>query len=77
MFYKICYGAAMIAYDYHMKYLLKQGNRFLYSHGWTWVRETLNTPGESYNMFRMETHAVLKLEKLLARKGWLHPSRCL
>ncbi|KAK2454169.1 hypothetical protein QL285_001760 [Trifolium repens] len=57
-----------------MKYLLKQGNRFLYSHGWTWVRETLNTPGESYNMFRMETHAVLKLEKLLVSRGWLHPS---
>jgi hypothetical protein len=74
MFYKICFGAAIIAYDYYMKYLLKQGNRFLYSHGWTWVRETLNTPGESYNMFRMETHAVLKLEKLLVSRGWLHPS---
>ncbi|XP_045797408.1 putative nuclease HARBI1 [Trifolium pratense] len=58
-----------------MKYLLKQGNRFLYSHGWTWVRETLNTPGESYNMFRMETHAILKLEKLLVSRGWLHPSK--
>ena len=40
-FYKICYAAAAIAYNYHMKYLIKQGNRFLYSHGWTWVRETL------------------------------------
>ena len=50
-FYKIYYASAAIAIDYHMKYLLKQGNRFLYSHGWNWVRETLNTLGESYNMF--------------------------
>jgi len=64
----------MIAYDYHMKYLLKQCNRFLYSHGWTLVRECLNTARESYNIFRMETDVVLKLEKLLVSKGWLHPS---
>ena len=74
MFYKICYGEAMTAYDYHMNYLLKQGNGFLYSHGLNWVRETLNIPGESYNMFRMETYAVLKLEKLLVSKGGLHQS---
>jgi hypothetical protein len=74
-FYKTYYAAVAIACDYHIKYLLKQGNRFLYSHGWTWVRDTLNTPGESYNMFRMESHAILKLEKLLVSKKWLHPSK--
>lgn len=74
-FYKICNAAAAIACVYHMKFLMKQGNRFLYSQGWKWVRETLNTPGESYNMFRMESHAVLKLEKILVSNGWLHPSK--
>jgi len=55
----------MTAYNYPMKYLLKKGKRFVYSHGWTWVRETLNIPCKSYNMIRMETYVVLKLEKLL------------
>lgn len=29
-----------------MKYLTKQGNRFLHSQGWNWVKQTLNTPGQ-------------------------------
>ncbi|KAI9087913.1 hypothetical protein K1719_030243 [Acacia pycnantha] len=37
--------AAPIAYLHYMKHLMKQGNRFNYSDGWNWVRETLNTPG--------------------------------
>ncbi|KAI9110768.1 hypothetical protein K1719_018206 [Acacia pycnantha] len=68
-------GAATIAYLHYMKHLMKQGNRFNYSDGWNWVRETLNTPGESYRMFRMEPNVVLELENILVSKGWLHPSR--
>ncbi|KAI9116098.1 hypothetical protein K1719_013028 [Acacia pycnantha] len=58
-------GAATIAYLHYMKHLMKQGNRFNYSDGWNWVRETLNTPGESYRMFRMEPNVVLELENIL------------
>ena len=35
---------------------------FFFSRGWNWVRETLNTRGESYNMFTMKSHVILKLE---------------
>lgn len=48
-FYKTCYGARTIACGYHMKYIMKQGNRFLCSYGWNWVRETLNIIGDSCN----------------------------
>lgn len=64
-----------IACDHHMKYLMKQGNRYLYSQEWNLVQQTFDTLGESYNMFRMEAHVVLKLEKLLVNKGWLHSSK--
>ncbi|KAI9084569.1 hypothetical protein K1719_033557 [Acacia pycnantha] len=68
-------GAATIAYLHYMKHLMKQGNRFNYSDGWNQVRETLNTQGESYRMFRMESNVVFELENILVSKGWLHPSR--
>ena len=70
-FYQKIYEAVAIAALYHTKYLLKQGNRFNYSDGWNWVRETITTPRESYRMFRIEPHVVLKLTDLLKCKGWL------
>ncbi|XP_017970384.1 PREDICTED: uncharacterized protein LOC108660642 [Theobroma cacao] len=69
------YGGVAIAIVYHMNYLMKQGNRFNYFYGWNCVCETLQTPGESYRMFRMESHAVLQLIETLINKGWLHPSK--
>ncbi|XP_021298834.1 uncharacterized protein LOC110427621 [Herrania umbratica] len=74
-FYQNMYGGATIAILYHMKYLMKQGNRFNYSDGWNLVRETLQTPSESYRMFMMESHAVLQLIDTLINKERLHPSK--
>ncbi|KAI9082062.1 hypothetical protein K1719_035987 [Acacia pycnantha] len=54
-----------------------QGNRFNYSDGWNWVRETLNTPVKVTRMFRMEPNVVLELENILVSKVQRHDARIL
>ncbi|GAU48963.1 hypothetical protein TSUD_406710 [Trifolium subterraneum] len=56
-----------IAFDYHMKYLMKQGNKDLYSHGWTWVRETLNTPDGTHISTIVPTKDQIRY---IGRKGY-------
>ena len=69
-------GAALCI-QYHIKFLMKQKVRPSLCSGWQYVIETLNTPGESYSMFRMEPIVLLKLAKLLVNNYGLHPTRAM
>jgi hypothetical protein len=42
-----------IIYEYFMTYIDKNPPRTSILSGYAWVLETLNTPGESHRMFRM------------------------
>ncbi|KAK3150817.1 hypothetical protein QOZ80_3AG0238170 [Eleusine coracana subsp. coracana] len=57
-----------IIYDYYMAYYDKNPPRTSQLSGYAWVLETLNTPGESHRMFRMNERLFVQLHDLLVRQ---------
>jgi hypothetical protein len=47
------FSAVSIIYEYFMTYIDKYPLRTSILSGYAWVLETLNTPGKSHRMFRM------------------------
>ena len=60
-------ATAIIVEKYHSTYLDKNEPRTSRLSGMGWVRETLNTPGESHHMFRMNATIFHSLHDLLVR----------
>ncbi|XP_074296828.1 uncharacterized protein LOC141627462 [Silene latifolia] len=65
----------IVCIQYYVKYIYKQNIRTSICSGWQFVIEVLNTPGESYRTFRMESHVFIRLAELLVTKYGLHPTR--
>jgi len=66
---------ATLCIQYYIKYLMKEKVRTSLCSGCQYIIETLNTPGESYRIFRMEPNVLLKLATLLVNNYSLHPTR--
>ncbi|XP_074315260.1 uncharacterized protein LOC141651446 [Silene latifolia] len=65
----------IVCTEYYVKFLSKQKVRTSICSGWQFVIEVLNTLGESYRTFRMESHVFIKLANLLVANYGLHPTR--
>jgi len=65
---------ATLCIQYYMKYLTKRKVRTSICSGWQYVVEMLNSPGESYRMFRMEC-VFIRLVKLLMDSYGLRSTR--
>ena len=74
MFFSLVGVGTSLCASYYLKYLNKQKRRISKLSGIEWVRETLDTHGESYRMFRMEPHVFQRLLDVLVQNYGLRPS---
>jgi hypothetical protein len=66
--------AALLASDYYFKYHEKNGSRIAGQSGYGWVMDTLETPGGSHHMFRMNASLFHSLHDLLVSSYGLKSS---
>ncbi len=59
------FSTITMLHQYYMTYHDKNAPRTSQMSGYAWIQETLNTPGESHRMFRMNENLFIRLHDLL------------